>query len=132
MPLIRVGRSPFIGAVLLLAAALNLYLFIEARVVTQLVLVALFGLCGYLLLTRPYLVIDRNSVHIMSRLGFPLRTLHFASPHDIQVVRYTLWIQTSGGPEKVSGFSANARHWRALAAAIAQAQATAPRAGASA
>lgn len=130
MPLIRVTLTPFLAALPLLASALNLYLFFVGWEPVSLILAAAFGALSYAYFKRPYVLVTGTLVYARSVFGFSLKLLRFASPHDLQIEGRTLWVQTADRRERVSGSAANARHWRALAEAIAKVQAEAPRASA--
>ena len=129
MPQLRVGFSPLIGGSLLAAAVFHLYAYTLTEAGLQMVYTLVLGVPGFLYFFGTYLRVERNEIDVKNALGISVKTLQFASAHDLCVDRRTLWVLPTSErePMKISGLAANGHHWRTLGEAIAEAQAAAPR-----
>jgi hypothetical protein len=127
MPRIRVAMNPIFGALFACVAIFNFYVYGVTRDGMQLALGFMMLLFGMLYAFGTLLVVDDLVVQIKNPFGMTVRTRVFRSPHDLAIQGRTLWIQcTDGDRRKVSGLVASGRDWRALADAIAAAQAKSP------
>jgi len=125
LPHLRVGLSPVWGSGFVLIAVVDLWLYSTTGGGLQLALAAIMGLVGVSHLLGALLVVDGNTIELKNPLGMTLKTFTVESPGDLAIEGKTLWIRVGDQKKKVSGLMANGAHWRALAAAIADAQAKA-------
>ena len=130
---LRVGYARWVGALAFVIAALCLFTYVvthagmELALALALVLLLGGGMFSFGTIFR----IKGNAVELTNAFGVTLKTLAFGSVHDLSIDGRTLWVLPKGETErkKISGLVANGRDWRALADAIASAQATVPRPG---
>jgi len=123
MQRIRVGLSPIWGSAFLAIAVLDLFVYSLNHETLQLLLGLIMGLVGVSYMFGTLLVIDRFAVQLKNPLGMALKTYPYESPDDLAVEGRKLWVTTGGQRRKVNGMLANGSHWRAMTAAIAEAQA---------
>ncbi len=122
LPKIRVGLSPVWGSMFIGLAVVDLWLYATTHSLVQLVVAGLMGLAGISHLTGALLVIEGNTVELKNPIGMTLKTFQIESPADLKIEGKKLWIRVGDEKKKISGLMANSAHWRALAAAIADAQ----------
>ncbi len=123
MPRIRVGIAPYWSVIFFACAIVNFYVYGITHDGMQAGLGVLMGIIGLVYALGPVLVIEGHAVEQKNPFGMTLRTHVFASPHDLAIEGRKLWVQTSERRVKIGGTLANAKDWRALADAIAAAQA---------
>ena len=127
MPRIRVGIAPYWSVIFLGCAIANFWVYGITHDGMQAGLGVMMGLIGLVYAFGPVLVIEGHVVQQKNPFGMTLRTHVFESPHDLEIEGRKLWVQTSDRRAKVTGLLANARDWRALTDAIADAQAKSPK-----
>ena len=129
MPTIRVRLNPLFGVLFFVVSIFNFYVYGVTHDGMQAALGAMMALIGLMYTFGTAFVVDAHVVQVKNPMGMTLKTFAYDSPHDLELRGSTLWITTSGGDrKKCGGFLTSGTDIRALAAAIADAQAKAPKA----
>lgn len=123
LPKLRVGLSPIWAAFFFVLAGIDTYVWIgERSTMVLLFAVALAG-AGVAHLFGALLVVDDHTIEIKSPLGPTMRSFRVEAPGDLRIEGRKLFVKSGGETRRISGVMANGRHWKALADAIAAAQA---------
>ncbi|MEO6774793.1 MAG: hypothetical protein ABI467_17590 [Kofleriaceae bacterium] len=123
LPKLRVGLSPIWAAFFFVLAGVDAYVWTGSRSTLVLVFALALALAGVAHLFGALLVVDDHTIEIKSPLGPTMRTVRVESPQDLKIAGRRLFVRSGGETRRISGLMANRKHWRALATAIAAAQA---------
>jgi hypothetical protein len=120
--------NPLFSVLFFVCAVLNFYVYGLTHDGLQAALGVMMGVVGFLYAFGTCFVVDNLVVQVKNPLGMTLRAYTYESPHDLAIDGNKLWVTTTDGQrKKVGGLIASGGDMRALAQAIADAQAKAPK-----